>query len=138
MQRYKHTLRHILPTIGHVQLGKPTPQHLVRLYQKKQEEGMTLTVVFVHALLHKGLGQAVKWVLVPRNVAALLDPPKVPAKEFRPLDASEAMRLLAVAEEDRLHALYVLAVTCGLRQSELVGLRWPDAKLDKPTLTLRR
>lgn len=76
--------------------------------------------------------------LVPRNAAALVDPPKVRTKEFRPLDAGEALRLLEAAEEDRLHALYFLALTCGLRQGELLGLRWSAIDHDKGTLTVRR
>lgn len=61
MESYKYTLKHILPSIGHLQLSKLTPQHLVKLYRQKQDAGLTRTVVLIHALLHKALGQATKW-----------------------------------------------------------------------------
>jgi integrase len=39
-------------------------------------------------------------------------------------------RLLAAASGDRIEALYVLAVTAGLRQGELLALRWSEVDLD--------
>lgn len=46
------------------------------------------------------------------------------------LDLEEANRLLAVAEDEPLGALYVLALTTGMRLGELLGLRWQDIDLD--------
>jgi integrase len=48
---------------------------------------------------------------------------------MRALSPDEVRRLLAAAAEDRLEALYVLAVTTGMRQGELLGLRWRDVDL---------
>jgi integrase len=45
---------------------------------------------------------------------------------------------LEAAREDRLEALYVLAIHCGLRQGELLGLRWEDVDLEEETLQVRR
>ena len=39
---------------------------------------------------------------------------------------------------DRLEALYVLAITTGLRQGELLGLKWGDVDLEAATLQVRR
>jgi integrase len=58
--------------------------------------------------------------------------------EFEPLTAEEAGRLLAAAKGDRLEALYVLALTTGLRRGELLGLRWQDVDLDERVLYVRR
>jgi integrase len=135
---YEGVLKHILPELGHIPLAKLTPQHLVRLYRAKQDEGLTRTVVLIHALLHKALGQAERWGLIPRNVAALVDTPRVPKQETLTLDSGQVQKLLAVAENDRLHALYVVATTCGLRQGELLGLRWSDVDLDGRMLTISR
>ena len=45
--------------------------------------------------------------------------------------------LLQSIEGDRLEALYVAAIGLGLRQGELLGLRWSDLDLDSGTLTVR-
>jgi integrase len=88
--------------------------------------------------LHKALKQALRWGLVPRNVCEAVDPPRVHREEIRPLSPKQARALLTAAREDRLEALYVLAIHCGLRQGELLGLRWEDIDLEARTLQVRR
>jgi integrase len=39
---------------------------------------------------------------------------------------------------DKLEALYVLTVTTGMRQGELLGLLWKDVDLDAGTLKVSR
>jgi len=53
------------------------------------------------------------------------------------LDANQVRTLLGVAKGDRLEALYVLAVTTGMRQGELLGLRWRDVNLDRRRVAVR-
>lgn len=50
----------------------------------------------------------------------------------------EAHRFLAAAKDNRLYALYVLAVTTGLRRGEMLALRWQDIDLKAGTLAVRR
>jgi integrase len=57
---------------------------------------------------------------------------------MRPLTPEQAKRLLENVREDRLGALYLLAVTAGLREGELLGLRWEDADLERGVLQVRR
>lgn len=44
--------------------------------------------------------------------------------------------MLSAALGDRYEALYVLAVTTGMRQGELLGLRWIDADLERGVLRI--
>lgn len=92
----------------------------------------------LHVVLHRALDQALRWGLVPRNVSEAVDLPKLQKKEIRPLSGDEARRLLGAARGDRSEALYVLAVHCGLRQGELLGLPWEDVDLGTGTLQVRR
>ena len=46
--------------------------------------------------------------------------------------------LLKAARGDGLHALYVLAVTTGMRNGELLVLQWKDVDLEDRTLLVRR
>jgi integrase len=80
----------------------------------------------------------VKWQLVPRNVAEAVTAPRPRKREMLTLDREQTRRLLSTARGDRLEALYVLAVTAGLRQGELLGLRWADIDLETGTLTIKR
>ena len=97
----------------------------------------------LHAVIHTALTQAVKWDLVVRNVADLTTPPRDERHEFETLNPEEARSLLSAANGDRLEALYWLALTTGMRQGELLALRWRDLNIDaqsvqvRGTLTLR-
>jgi integrase len=76
--------------------------------------------------------------LVPRNVAAVVRASKPEKKETRPLDRAQVKRLLRAATGDRLEAIYVLAITAGLREGELLGLKWRDIDLEAGMLSVRR
>ncbi len=102
-----------------------------------QERGLGRTIKVLHAILHKAMDQALKWGMVPRNVLDAVETPKIEKKEFRPLTIEETEKFLDAALEDRLYALYVLAVTCGLRFGELLGLKWEDVDLTERRLTVR-
>jgi len=76
--------------------------------------------------------------LVPRNVADLVTPPRSTAREHRVLNQEHAQTLLLAAREDRLEALYTLALTTGMRLGELLALGWEDVDLDAATLQVRQ
>lgn len=73
---------------------------------------------YLHAILRKALGQAERWAMVPRNVARLVSPTRVPRADIQPLSPTEAKRLLDAARGDRMEALYTVALALGLRQGE--------------------
>ena len=140
VRRYEESCRlHIKPTLGTVKLSKLNALQLQDLYDQKLGEGLSpRTVQIIHATLYKSLKQAVKYQLIPVNVAAAAQPPKSPRKEVRPMTAKQVKILLSAASGDRLEALYVLAVTAGIRQGELLGLRWADIDFVKGTVKIRR
>ncbi|MBI4507212.1 MAG: site-specific integrase [Chloroflexi bacterium] len=131
--------RHITPAIGRIPLAKLTPQHLSALYGTLLDKDLApRTVQYAHAVIHRALKQAVRWNLVARNVADAVDPPRPNRKEITPLSPEQSRQLLEAARDDRLHALYMLALTTGLRSGELLGLKWRDVDLQNATLHVRR
>lgn len=131
-QRYEEYVRlHAVPALGRLRLSNLGPHHLQSLYSERLEAGFSAqTVVHLHRVLHRALSQAVRWGLVVRNVTELVDPPRVPRKQMRALSPDEARRLLHAAKGNRFEALYTIAVTTGMREGELLGLRWRDVDLD--------
>src|SRR5918996_4874572 len=73
-----------------------------------------------------------------KNPAADVAPPKGPTQEVTPLTREEARRLLSTVRGDRLDALYVVALHTGLRQGELLALRWEDLDPEARKLQVRR
>src|SRR5918998_6013564 len=130
---------HIKPELGWHRLKTLAPDHVQALYQRKLDSGLAPgTVRQVHSVLSCALDQAVKWRTVPRNVCKATTPPKPDSEEIKPLDTEQARRLLEEARGGRLEALYVIAVTAGLRIGELLGLRWQDVDLESAMLRVRR
>jgi integrase len=139
-ERYEQIVRlHIRPVLGKVKLKNLTSAHVRGLYREKLDAGLSpRTVQYVHVTLHKSLKQAIADGLIPRNATEAVKPPQVRREEMRPLTAEQVQVLFEAANSHRLEALYVLAVTTGLRQGELLGLKWDDIDLEVGTLQVRR
>ncbi len=89
-------------------------------------------------VLRQALDRAVELHLLERNPAAGLKPPRVERREMRVLSREQVRAFLAAAREDRYYALYALALFTGLRQGELLGLRWSDVDVAHGRLTVAR
>jgi integrase len=138
-ERYEQITRtHIVPMLGAIKLKALTPTHVRGLYKEKLSSLSPRTVQYIHVTLHKALKQAVSDGLIPRNATEAVKPPQVRREEIRPLTPEQVKMLLDAASGDRLEALYVLAVHTGLRQGELLGLKWDDIDLQARTLQVRR
>jgi integrase len=139
-ERYESIVRvHLAPAIGKVKLKALTPDHVRGLYRKKLDGGLApRTVLHIHRTLSKALKQATDDGLIPRNAAAPVKPPRPSREEIRPLNREQVRALFEAAREDRLEALYVVAVTAGLRRGELQGLKWEDLDLEAGTLQVQR
>lgn len=131
--------RHLKPALGGAALVRLTPERLQGYMNAKRAEGLSArTIQYHHAVLRRALTIAERWGKVSRNVAKLVSPPKVERPEVRPLSVEQARVLLAAVAEDRLAAIYSTSISLGLRQGELLGLRWDDLDLDAGTLTVSR
>lgn len=90
------------------------------------------------AILRSALARAVSHGLIPRNAAAIADPPRVEHREVESWDASEVRAFLGAIDDHPLQALFTLAVVTGPRGGELLGLRWSDVDLRTGMLTVRQ
>ena len=140
LERYEEISRkHLIPELGSTKLNNLSPAQVQGLYRRKLDSGASpSTVQYMHATLHKALKQAVKWALIPTNVAEAVTPPRLLRKEIKPLSSEQVQTFLKSSEGDRLEAIYVLAITTGLRQGELLGLKWEDIDLDVGVIRVRR
>lgn len=130
---------HIKPKLGTVKLQKLTPTHIQNLIAEMARNKKSPRMrQIVYALLHRALVVAVKQGMIARNVVEAVDRPTVPKHEITPMTAEQAGKFLAAAEEDRLFAMYALALGTGMRQGELFGLEWSDIDLKAGTLQVRR
>lgn len=98
------------------------------------------TVNYIHTILHRAFKDAVRWSRLARNPADAADPPRAGPKSdsVQSWDAATLRTFLTRSREsgDRLHALWVLLATTGMRRGEAIGLRWKDVDLDKGRLSV--
>lgn len=142
---------HLIPTLGHIKLTKLTPLQIQSAYRKllgsetsakgRQSEGLSANSVRgVHRTLRRALGQAVKWGLISRNPADQVEQPK--AEKTRPQvltaeNVDEFLSTVATTAPDR-YSLYLAAITTGMRQGELLGLRWQDIDFKNRVAAIRQ
>lgn len=141
-ESYAETIRlYIAPSIGRVALVKLEPEHvqsmLTRLTGARGKLLSPTTQRYVYTVLRIALGRAHKQGLVLRNVCTLLDAPPKVRHEFKPLSRAEMTRLIAGIRGDPLEALIITALGTGLRQGELLALRWDDVDLERGELVVR-
>jgi integrase len=130
---------HLIPELGRIPLVRLSPSDVQGLMNRKLQSGLSpRTVHHIRAVLRRALNQANRWALVPRNVATLVDAPRVPRYEVRIMTPDEARQFLRAVQGDRLEALFTMALMIGLRQGELLGLQWDDIDLSTNRLVIRR
>jgi integrase len=129
----------VLPRLGEVPISKLTPMDLQALYSHLQDGGLSpRSISHTHRVLNHAFQQAVRWSLIARNPCNGAAPPRVGHKEFQVLTPEQVTTFLSIHRNHPKYALYILAVTTGMRQGELLGLRWSDIDLDSGRLHVRR
>ncbi len=117
--------------LGTVPLDRLNPPAIQAAYQRLLRRGLTAySVLQAHRVLHRALTQAFQWGLASRNPAGLVFPPRPRRREMKALSGDELIILLAATRNDRLHVLWVLLATAGLRVGEALGLKLEDVDLD--------
>jgi len=140
IEHYESNVRlHIVPLIGSKVLGKLTASDVEQMLAELRKQGAApRSVHHARAVLRNALKKAVRNRLVPYNVAAESDAPKVPHEEMKTFDLDQVRQLLEGLKSSPLEALFVLAVGLGIREGELLGLRWKDVDLDRGILHVAR
>jgi len=133
-----HVQLRIVPAIGKIGLGSLDPPRIATFYRSMAAARVgASTRNKVHAVLRTAFETAVDWGLVASNPFLRVPPPRYEPPERPTLDLAHARRLLELIADDRLGAVYAIALSMGLRQGEIFGLQWDDLDLDRAILTLR-
>lgn len=144
---YEQMLRsHVVPRIGEVQLQSLSAAHLNELYAALLADGRcdgkgglsASTVQYIHRILSKAFGDAVRWNLTTRNAADLADAPRADHKEMQIWTPEQVRTFLDSVKGERLFAAWLLAVTQGMRRGEVLGLRWADVDLDAGRISIQQ
>jgi integrase len=143
LERYKEIIStYIRPEIGTTKLQKLKPAQVVELYAKLLREGRKVvtpgrtaglspaSVRYVHRVLHRALGHAVIWGLLPANPCASVDAPKAAPVEIEILAEPQVKEVLTKLRGRPMCLLATVGLASGVRRGELLALRWKDLDLD--------
>ncbi|PSM41746.1 site-specific integrase [Streptomyces dioscori] len=135
--KYESKVRlYLVPQLGKKAMIRLTPAQIRTVMAKLKADGVGAAARFeVLRVLRNALNRAIREELVTRNVALLVDMPKVSKGEARPWNAQEAVAFLRASRAHRLYAACVLVLVLGLRRSEVLGLRWQDVDFDRGQFT---
>lgn len=138
-EAYDLNVRRVLPHVGKLRLNTLTPAHIQKMYTDLLDSGLSRrSVEQLHCVVHRALRQAVQLGLTGRNAADAVSVPRPKRHEMQTLRADQVQQLFASTNDDRLHGLWVLLVTTGLRIGEATGLLWEDVDLTTGRLTVQR
>jgi integrase len=149
---YAHKMRrYVIPRIGAMRLRQLDSAALDALYAELRVSGgrpakngettplSEQTVAVVHRILHRALRDAVRRRIIRSNPATdAVIPRSTASREMMVWNPLDVRRFLEFADDDRLHALWVVAATTGMRRGELCGLMWHDVNFDGASLAVRR
>ena len=136
---------HILPGLGDTQISELTSEMVGEFLEERKRfgnhrrSGFGLgeeTMRHIHRLLQQCLNQAIRDGLLTENPAKAFRYRKsttVKAKIMTPLEMED---YLDAAERLGYLPMFMLALTAGLRQGELIALKWSDLNMKKRTLTI--
>jgi integrase len=130
--------RHIVPAIGDIRLAQLTPSHVTRLLGQMLADGYSETTArHTRTILGQALEAAVRDTGLPRNVARLARVPKADTPPFEPerLTVADVRAVLDAVAGTRVEPHVLFSIATGVRQGELMALRYED--LTEDTVTIR-
>jgi integrase len=131
--------KHLIPGLGQHRLERLQPEHLERFYAKMIIRGSAAgTAHQAHRTIRAALNEAVRRGDLGRNPVLLARAPRLTDTEIEPFTVDEVKALLLAAGRRRNAARWAVALALGLRQGEVLGLRWVDVKFDEGSLRVRR
>lgn len=131
--------KHLIPGLGAHKLDQLKPEHIEHFYSLMMLAGSKpATAHQAHRTFRTALNEAVRRGHLAQNPVRLAKAPRVREEEVEPYSVDEVQRLLKAASEQRNSARWAVALALGLRQGEVLGLKWDDLDLDGGFLVVRR
>ncbi len=131
-------VKHISPVIGRIPLEKLSPADVRQLLNDKGADLAPRTVHHIRAVLRTALHRAERDGLVSRNAAALAESPRLERQEMKSFTPDQARTFQQAIKGDPEEALYLVTLDAGLRQGEVLGLRWEDVDLAASVIRVNR
>jgi len=130
----------IAPRLGDLALADLSPMVLQTFVNELKESGLAnRSVRHIFAVVSSSLTTAEKMELIPKSHARAVTLPKLTRRELEVWDIEQVRRFLQLAgNEPYTYVAFHLAILTGMRQGEILGLRWEDVDLSSNVLFVRQ
>lgn len=129
--------RHVRPCIGCSKVRSISSIDIQKILSDKSNSGLSdQTVKHIYSLIKRIYNFAAKHDLIEKNPINRVAPPKIKRKQMRTWTKEEAHIFLNSIQNEIYFHIFVLALTTGMRQGELLGIRWQDINFENQTLSV--
>ncbi|PFK49394.1 site-specific integrase [Bacillus thuringiensis] len=127
----------IIPSLGNIKLAKLTSLHMQNYVNSLRNEGLKRgTIEKIIKIIRNSLEHAIDLELISKNVAVKTKLPKADKEELTVWNEQEVQLFLKVTQDSRYSIVFHMALVTGMRQGELLGVRWKDVDLEKGHLII--
>ena len=127
---------YIRPSLGNTKLNQLETHSVQRLYnQLGKENGLSpKSIKNVHGILHRALQQAQRLGYIRSNPTEACILPRVTKKDISPMTDQQMGQFLEAIQGHQYELFFKVDLFTGLREGELLGLKWECVDFDKGTI----
>jgi integrase len=130
---------HINPRIGKIKLQDMSPMKCQEFVNDMHNDGYARnTIDRVCTLLKLALDKAIEYKLIKENNMRTVTLPKKIKKQVKVWSLQQVNHFLNAMKDRRYYCVYAIALLTGMRQGEILGLRWKDIDFNKKLISVRQ
>jgi integrase len=136
---YNIVTAQIIPFFGDMDINEIDQFLVHEFYSEKIKEGYSSHYIQnMHELIKKFLKVAKKWEILHKDIASMLEPPKLVKKEMKVWTIDQVNTFLKFTKHSRYHPIFYLAAYTGMRKGEILGLMWDDIDFEEKTIRINK
>ena len=132
--------KHIIPAIGHIKIADLKPRQIQDFYDALlgQEVLSNRSIHHIHRILSNALESGAKIGDIQRNIAKAVDPASVPKHEMKYWSMEVVHGFLENTQKESHFISFYIALFTGMRQGEILGLKWDCVDLENKAIYVHR
>ncbi|HLS10431.1 site-specific integrase [Lentibacillus sp.] len=131
---------HIKPALGNIKLFDLKPRDVQMFFDGLLEKGdlSKRSIHHIHRILSNALDSGLKAGDIQHNAAKAVEPAKVAKKEMKYWDMDTLRQFIDYTRQEPFFIAWYLAAFTGMRQGEILGLKWDAIDWENKTIHVKR